>query len=135
MRWLAATVLVCFALCVNAHAQQFTVEVIQPAQPIVVIVERAKTTISTAQQGPYLVMFTAKWCVPCQAWKRNQLARLQAAGHQVTIVDIDSDPRWNVSTVPTFWVVERATRKPIRKFTGTTSADVLLPFLRQSANR
>jgi thiol:disulfide interchange protein len=80
-------------------------------------------------------MFTAKWCVPCQTWKRNQLARLQAAGHQVTIVDIDSDPRWNVSTVPTFWVVERSTRKPIRKFTGTTSADVLLPLLRQSANR
>lgn len=83
----------------------------------------------TAKEEPvkesdrYLVVFTASWCGPCQQWKASEKAKL--GGVDITTVDIDQDKQWGVSTVPTFWIVDRATRKPVQKYVGYTSADTL----------
>lgn len=74
----------------------------------------------------YLVAFTASWCGPCQRWKRDELPNLTAAGIDVTIVDVDKEPQWRISSLPTFWVVERATRQPKQKLVGFTDSGVLL---------
>ena len=129
MRLIVILALHCFAMCVSANAQPFTVEVIKPSPRFVVIVEQPTASAVATQDGAYLVMFTAKWCGPCQAWKRSQLPRLESAGHRVTVVDVDQDSQWKIERVPTFWVVDRTTRKPLRKFIGAASADVLLPLI------
>jgi len=71
----------------------------------------------------YLVVFTASWCGPCQQWKAAEKGKLN--GVDITTVDIDQDKQWGISTVPTFWVVDRATRQPVKKYTGYTSANTL----------
>lgn len=79
------------------------------------------------ESGRYLVVFTASWCGPCQQWKANERPKLQ--GVSITTVDIDEQKQWGVTTVPTFWIVDRATRKPLKKYTGSTSAATLLKDL------
>lgn len=90
----------------------------------------AATTTTVSEDGCYLVVFTASWCGPCQAWKRVHLPTLESAGHKVRVVDIEQDNRWHVVTVPTFWVVDRQTKKTVRTFRGATSAEELLPLLK-----
>lgn len=75
----------------------------------------------------YLVVFTASWCGPCKQWKANERPKLQ--GVSITTVDIDEQRQWGVTTVPSFWIVDRATRKPIKKLTGYRSAEKLLAEL------
>ena len=63
------------------------------------------------QQGrccrPKVLAFTASWCVPCQRAK-PALARIQAAGADVEVIDIDTRPelarKYGVRSVPTFIV-------------------------------
>lgn len=87
----------------------------------------------TAQPEPakesdrYLVVFTASWCGPCQQWKANERPKL--SGVSITTVDVDEQKQWGVTTVPSFWIVDRVTRKPIKKYTGSTSAATLLKEL------
>jgi len=71
----------------------------------------------------YLVVFTASWCGPCQQWKSAEKGKLN--GVDITTVDIDQDKQWGISTVPTFWIVDRATRQPVKKYAGYTSAATL----------
>ena len=80
-----------------------------------------------AESGRYLVVFTTKTCLPCRQWKANELPKLN--GVAVTIVDANEQPQWNVGSVPSFWIVDRATRKPLKKYTGSTSAATLLKEL------
>ena len=87
----------------------------------------AKPEPPKAESGRYLVVFTASWCQPCRTWKANERSKLQ--GVAITTVDVDEQQQWGVTTVPSFWIVDRATRKPIKKFTGSTSAATLLKEL------
>lgn len=75
----------------------------------------------------YLVVFTASWCGPCKQWKQSEKPKL--SGVAITTVDVDAEPQWGVGTVPSFWICDRATRKPLKKFTGSTSAATLLKEL------
>lgn len=77
------------------------------------------------QNGNYVVAFTASWCGPCRTWKSTELPKLKAAGVAVTIVDVDEQPQWGVRSLPTFWVVDLATRQPLQKVVGFTAAVVL----------
>lgn len=72
----------------------------------------------------YLVVFTASWCGPCQLWKANERPKLQRVA--ITTVDIDEQKQWGIDRVPAFWIVDRETRKPIKKLTGYRAADELL---------
>jgi hypothetical protein len=84
----------------------------------------------SSESGCYLAVFSTRNCGPCQRWKRDDLPRLEAAGHRVALIDIDIDDRWKVDRVPTFWVIDRQTKKVVKQFVGTVSADTLLPLLK-----
>ncbi len=63
-----------------------------------------------------VVAFTAAWCGPCKQAKPH-LARMESAGVEVEIVDIDKNPelarRYGVTSVPTFFVYVRG-KKTVR---------------------
>jgi len=56
---------------------------------------------------PRVLAFTASWCVPCQRAK-PALVKIQAAGVDVEIIDIDARPdlaaKYGVTSAPTFFV-------------------------------
>ena len=80
-----------------------------------------------------LVMFTASWCGPCQAWKRDHLARTEKL-LPVEQVDIDKHPETRrprvidgkqvaaISKVPTFWLIKRGEKIPTQVWTGGRSS-------------
>lgn len=76
------------------------------------------------ESGRYLVVFTASWCGPCKQWKANERPKL--SGVSITTVDIDEQKQWGIDRVPSFWIVDRETRKPIKKLSGYRAADELL---------
>lgn len=86
--------------------ERFQVEVIQPR------------VVAPVELKPYWVMYSAKYCGPCQRWRASEKAKLEQAGYSVTVVMIDTDPgadRWvkqyGVTTVPRFYLHDRETRK------------------------
>jgi len=92
--------------------------------------EAAKIFVETTTEKPWLVMFTATWCGPCQNWKRSSKPRaISSAGFQIVYVDIDQQPKWKtagkklpaVDRYPTFWLVDPLTKLPVKVWTGDVS--------------
>lgn len=80
----------------------------------------------------YVVMFTASWCGPCQSYKSSgQLADLQSQ-IAVTVSDVDrGGRRWHSGAIPCFWICDKATRRPLRKFApGVIRPEVILQTAR-----
>lgn len=77
----------------------------------------SKSCCPGGECGPkvQVVVFSASWCAPCKAAKPF-LARIQAAGVEVVVIDIDQQPEVakanQVTSVPTFFV--RTTTKSVR---------------------
>lgn len=80
--------------------------------------------------APYLLMFTAEWCGPCQAWKRSgKKQQIEEAGVSVTFVDIDKNSKYRivggplpaVERFPTFWLMIPPNQKPVKVWVGTVS--------------
>lgn len=95
---------------------------------------------ATKESNRYLVVFTASWCGPCKTLKQNELVQLsdkswkvKNSDHKVTVVDIDEQPQWGIGRVPAVWVVDRETRKPLKRMTGYKTADELLQELNSVA--
>ena len=101
----------------------------ETSSPGFVVTETQQSEVAS-ESGCYLVVFTTSSCSPCQSWKRTHLPRIEALGHKVRIIDVDRDSMWRVTTVPTFWVVDRATKKVVRTFVGIATAETLLPMLK-----
>ena len=76
-----------------------------------------------------LVMFTADWCKPCLAWKRDHLPKVREE-MPVELVDITTAPETRrarviegqrveaISRIPTFWLVKKDEKKPSKVWVG-----------------
>ena len=142
---LAAVVL---AAALTAHADdldgwQFRVISVTRAEPAqqgaaTVISEPDKLAAAApADSGFYVVMFSAAWCGPCQAYKRTTLPALKDVA-SVTETDMDREPAYwrartvrgpdgrnqtlpGVSSIPSFWLVRKSDRWPVARWTGPTA--------------
>ena len=83
---------------------------------------------TTIDADHYVVMFTASWCGPCQAYKNSEKFTKLKARFPVTVVDVGVDRHWtkHVSTVPTFWLARRSDRKVLTRYTGSTDVSIFL---------
>lgn len=84
--------------------------------------------MKASADSEYFVVFTAAWCGPCRRLKESEVPKLQDAGYQVTVVDIEKDTQWKKSVVslPTIWMVDRESRWPIEQWVGYTETSQLL---------
>ena len=144
----ASLAVVMLAAALTAHADdldgwQFRVISVTRAEPAQ---QGAATVISEpdrlaaaepADSGFYVVMFSAQWCGPCQAYKRTTLPQLRDVA-AVTETDMDTEPAYwrarvvrgpdgrnqtlpGVSSIPAFWLVRKSDRWPVARWTGPTA--------------
>lgn len=107
-------------LCSTSYGQTFKIT----ERSSFVITERVGETAGTDREF-YAVMFTAKWCGPCQQYKSSgKLERLMSR-IPTTVIDVDEDPQWGIRTVPTFWLADRATKTRLKSWTGSTDAETI----------
>lgn len=75
--------------------------------PLLLGCENPQSNPNRGRIRPKVIVFTASWCVPCRAAKPI-LVRIEAAGVEVQVVDIDANPelarKYGVTSVPTYFV-------------------------------
>lgn len=83
--------------------------------------------VETSETSPlYVVMFTASYCGPCQAWKASTEPKLlDAAGYKVTYVDIEADRRFYSGRIPRFWLCRNSQQVYEWPAGGIKAADIL----------
>ena len=73
-----------------------------------------------------LAVFSAAWCQPCRTMKPT-VAKLQAEGLIIRIIDVDARPRakrgWGVTTLPTTVAIHRD--RPRNRHVGIASEQQL----------
>lgn len=74
----------------------------------------------------YLAMITADWCGYCISWKNTQMRKVQDAGVTVTEVDIKNYKGGDVSSLPTFILFDRKTKKELKRWKGVVSAKTIV---------
>lgn len=113
---------------------QFTVEV---EKPFTVHVE-TPNNITNKKEDYYIVMFSAKWCGPCQTIKKSgKLDKLKSLGYPVTVIDIDKDKSFYRGSIPKFWICKNQVR--VHDFpAGAISPDTIIAKIKdlseQTAN-
>jgi len=95
--------------------------------------------IMAKEEKKECLFFTAKWCGPCQVFKRNEIPQLEKWGwsydkkdknHNIQPVDFDEEKdivgKYNISELPTFVLVIDG--KEIRRIVGTMPAMEFVQF-------
>lgn len=82
-----------------------------------------------------LLIFTAKWCAPCQRLKEDLAANPEiTGGYEVGFVDFDREKElvraYDVKTVPTFFILEG--NRVVRQQVGYRGPDQLKRWLREN---
>ena len=69
--------------------------------------EKCQPPVKPVKVKPFVIAFGATWCTWCQK-ARPDLARIEAAGFEVTHIDIDRQAdvakKYGVTSVPTFFI-------------------------------
>lgn len=97
------------------------VPVQKPTPPAVQVVTSTK---------PWLVMYTGKYCGPCQQWKRTEKSKVEAAGYKVIVTE-DLPP--GVSLIPTFKIMNGEGNQ-VSQHTGFTAASALIGLLKSASS-
>ena len=89
--------------------------------------------VSQAQDF-YIVKWTASWCGPCKQWNLNERSKIEQTV-QVIDIDIDKYPklakRYNIKSVPTFFICGVDDRMVYTKHIGYTSSSTLTKSIKQ----
>jgi hypothetical protein len=97
----------------------------------------AKSHAEPDTSSLYVVMFTASYCGPCRGYKDSgQMAELQSQ-IAVTICDVQrGGSRWHGGSIPCFWICDKRTRKPLKKFEpGIVKPSELMAAVRELNRR
>ena len=144
----ASLAVMMLAAALTAHADdldgwQFRVVSVTRAEPAqqgaatVISEPNTAAAAAPADSGFYVVMFSAAWCGPCQAYKRSTLSALKDVA-SVTETDMDREPAYwrartvrgpdgrnqtlpGVQSIPSFWLVRKSDRWPVARWTGPTA--------------
>lgn len=134
----------CMLLSVPAIGQEFGPtadpafqESLRPEEPVLIpqterlealrLLSSQLATEEEYQHGNYVVMFSASYCGPCQTMKHKVLPIVEKSVGKVRVVDVQLEPQWNVPTLPTFWVCDRASQTRIEPpIVGVCSAEILI---------
>lgn len=85
-------------------------------------------TTSLNAQDYYVVKWTASWCGPCKSWDKNERAKTEKFAKVVNI-DIDKYPdlakKYNISSVPQFWMCGTEDKMVYKKYTGYTTSTAI----------
>ena len=129
--WIASAI---YATILHASARSddlFTVSIIT-----------AEDREAEAEPEFRLLVFSASWCRPCQAWKRNSLQPTQKI-LPVEIIDIDQQRQYRrtqtldgktvspITKVPQFWIVKRGEKAPTRRWIGGQTSAQIASILKQ----
>jgi len=152
--WLAAALT---AAADDLDGWQFRVISIIPAEPVqqgaaMAVSEPSKSAATEpVDSGFYVVMFSAQWCGPCQAYKRSTLPQLRELV-SVTETDMDREPTYwrartvrgpdgrnqtlpGVQSIPSFWLVRKSDRWPVARWTGPTAPATISAEIQRQKQR
>ena len=115
---------------------QITVEVLTQRQ-ITVEVQTVETKpaapVPARRKQDYVVMFSAKWCGPCQTAKLNEVVQIKSQGIPVRVIDITEETEWasKASRLPTWWICDGETQTRIGDpIVGRVQASMIVEKLR-----
>lgn len=94
-----------------------------------VITERQEQPNTTVIDTEYeVVICSAKWCSPCQVYKKSGKIEKIRTKYRVAEVDTDERKDWAAllhDGIPAVWLIRKSDRIPIKKWAGTVDLETI----------